>query len=72
MTTPAIKITFNEDTGFFTAEERGKGLYVSFGKTPEEAMARLEFAKTLWSDCELCKALDDEHEHDSPFYREDA
>ena len=64
MTTPGIKITFNEDMGCYTAEEPGPGSCVAFGKTPEEAVAKLEFAKTLWADCESCRSEDASAEAD--------
>lgn len=57
MKTPRVEISFNEAIGMYTAEEHGhEGLCAAFGRTPEEAMARLQLAKSLFTDCELCKA----------------
>ena len=56
MTKPRIRTTFDATTKQCTAEETADGaIYCAFGSTPEEAIARLELAKALTSDCELCR-----------------
>jgi hypothetical protein len=56
MTKPGIRITFDSQTGQYTAhQEVHGGLYGGFGTTPEAAIARLELAKSRWSNCELCR-----------------
>jgi hypothetical protein len=56
MRKPEIRITFDAGTKLYAAEETiGEGICGAFGRTPEEAMARLELAKALTSDCELCQ-----------------
>jgi hypothetical protein len=58
MKTSRIQITFNEEMGCYAAEESGPGLCVAFGESPEEAVAKLEFAKTLRAECEICAGQD--------------
>jgi hypothetical protein len=56
MATPGIRITFDSETGQYTAhQEVHGGLYGGFGSTPKAAIAQLEAAKSRWSDCELCR-----------------
>ena len=57
MKTPKISLTFDEETGIYTAQEISEeGLFGAFGSTPEEAMQRLGLAKAMCADCEDCRA----------------
>lgn len=56
MKSAKITVTFNEDAGLYAAEETdGVANFMAFGQTPEEAMERLDLAKSLTCDCELCQ-----------------
>jgi hypothetical protein len=61
-----VAVSFDEAIGMYRAEERlANGLCSAFGATPEEAKAKLSFAKSLWSGCRLCREAGLEADHES-------